>query len=215
MLARGLPGFQFVNNIPDFPKTLGNSATVAGVVRKRLRAPLELRLCLASFRGMMDFVFKPSLRLARDAPVAAQARSRCPPSRRDIRRGQRACCRASVSRELRRQVDAVDPASIRTREVPRWPANAAANIENPAVLRKCNPLSLLTSGGQAPRMEMLDRSRDFRGELLRIMSQFSQCGVDPRKHARSRPMRLNIRRPFSHGVLSRSIQRNYAQLAFI
>src|SRR5262249_14148530 len=65
MLARGLPGFQYVNNITDFPKALGNSATIAGVVRKRLRAPLELRLCLASFRGMMDFVFKPSLRLAR------------------------------------------------------------------------------------------------------------------------------------------------------
>src|SRR4029453_12954358 len=78
----------------------------------------------------------------------------------------------------------------------------AANIENPAVLRKCNPLSLLASGGQAPRMEMLDRSKDFWVEFLRIMSQFSQCGVDPRKHARSRPMRLNIRRPFSHGVLS-------------
>ena len=51
MLARGLPGVQYVNNITDFPKALGNSA--AGVVRKRLRAPLELRLCLASFRGMI------------------------------------------------------------------------------------------------------------------------------------------------------------------
>jgi len=69
MLARRLPGFQYVNNITDFPKALGNSATIAGVVRKRLRAPLELRLCLASFRGMMDFVFKPSLRLARDVTV--------------------------------------------------------------------------------------------------------------------------------------------------
>ena len=69
MLARGLPGFQYVNTITDFPKALGNSATIAGVVRKRLRAPLELRLCLASFRGMMDFVFKPSLRLARDVTV--------------------------------------------------------------------------------------------------------------------------------------------------
>src|SRR6266487_4440758 len=36
MLARGLPGFQYVNNITDFPKALGNSATIAGVVRKRL-----------------------------------------------------------------------------------------------------------------------------------------------------------------------------------
>jgi hypothetical protein len=62
-------------------------------------------------------------------------------------------------------------------------------------------------------MEMLDSRKDFSGELLRIMSQLSQRGVDPRKHARSRPMRLNIRRPFSHGVLSRSIQRNYAHLA--
>src|SRR5262249_57477859 len=71
MLARGLPGFQYVNNITDFPKALGNSATVAGVVRKRVRAPLELRLCLGSFRGMMDFVFKPSLRLVRDVTVCA------------------------------------------------------------------------------------------------------------------------------------------------
>src|SRR6516164_3527094 len=54
-------------------------------------------------------------------------------------------------------------------------------------------------------MEMLDRSKDFWVEFLRIMSQFSQCGVDPRKHARSRPMRLNIRRPFGHGVLSRRL----------
>src|SRR5262249_52645461 len=96
---------------------------------------------------------------------------------------------------------------------PRPPANAAANIENPAFLRKCNPLSLLASGGQASRMEMLDSRKDFRGQNLWVLSQFSQCGVDPRKHPRSRPMRLNIRRPFSHGVLSRSIQRNYAHLA--
>jgi hypothetical protein len=33
------------------------------------RAPLELRLCLASFRGMMDFVFKPPLHLARHVTV--------------------------------------------------------------------------------------------------------------------------------------------------
>jgi hypothetical protein len=64
-------------------------------------------------------------------------------------------------------------------------------------------------------MEMLDRSKDFRGELLPIMSQFSQCGVEPRKHAGSRPMRLNIRRPFGHDVLSRSIQRNYVHLAIL
>jgi hypothetical protein len=50
-------------------------------------------------------------------------------------------------------------------------------------------------------MEMLDRSKDFSGELLRIMSQLSQRGVDPRKHAGSRPVRLNIRRPFSHGAV--------------
>ena len=49
-------------------------------------------------------------------------------------------------------------------------------------------------------MKMLEGSKDFRVEILRIMPQFSQCGVDPRKHARSRPMRLNVRRPFSHGV---------------
>ena len=39
------------------------------------------------------------------------------------------------------------------------------------------------------------------GVRLWVLSQFSQCGVDPRKHPRSRPMRLNIRRPFSHGAL--------------
>ena len=62
-------------------------------------------------------------------------------------------------------------------------------------------------------MEMLDSRKDFRGQNLWVLSQFSQCGVDPRKHARSRPMRLNIRRPFGHGTLSRSIQRNYVTLA--
>jgi hypothetical protein len=56
---------------------------------------------------------------------------------------------------------------------------------------------------------MLDRGKDFRAQVLWVMSQLGQHGVDPRKHARSRPMRLNIRRPFSHGALSRSIQRNY------
>src|SRR5262249_14147052 len=61
--------------------------------------------------------------------------------------------------QLGRQVDAVDPASITVREVPRRPANAAANIENPAILRKCNPLSQLASGGQAPRMKMLEGSK--------------------------------------------------------
>ena len=33
------------------------------------RAPLELRLCLASSHGIMDFVFNPPLRLARDVTV--------------------------------------------------------------------------------------------------------------------------------------------------
>ena len=33
MLARGLPGFQYINNITGCPKALGNSATIAGVVR--------------------------------------------------------------------------------------------------------------------------------------------------------------------------------------
>jgi len=53
-------------------------------------------------------------------------------------------------------------------------------------------------------MKMLEGSKDFRAQILRVMSQFSQCGVDPRKHARSRPMRWNVLGPFSHGVLSRS-----------
>src|SRR5262249_14864138 len=59
-----------------------NTSTISPVVQRRLvirppsralsaasTAPLELRLCLASFRGMMDFVFKPPLRLAREVAV--------------------------------------------------------------------------------------------------------------------------------------------------
>src|SRR5262249_53563712 len=59
-----------------------NTSTISPVAQRRLvirppsralsaasTAPLELRLCLASFRGMMDFVFKPPLRLARDVTV--------------------------------------------------------------------------------------------------------------------------------------------------
>src|SRR5438128_10276637 len=82
------------------------------------------------------------------------------------------------------------------------PARATANIENAAVLRNCNPVSLTASGGQTPRMKMLEGSKDFRAQILRVVSQFSQRRVDPRKHARSRPMRLNVLGPFSHGVLS-------------
>src|SRR6516164_5742651 len=51
---------------------------------------------------------------------------------------------------------------------------------------------------QAPRMKMLEGRKDFRTQVPRVVPQFSQRGVDPRKHARSRPMRLNIRRPFGH-----------------
>ena len=69
MMARGLPGFQYVNNITDCPKALGNSATIAGVVRKRSTRSAGTSIMVASFRGMMDFVFKPSLRLARDVTV--------------------------------------------------------------------------------------------------------------------------------------------------
>jgi hypothetical protein len=53
---------------------------------------------------------------------------------------------------------------------------------------------------------MLKRSKDFRVQILWVVSQLSQRGVDPRKHARSSPMRLNIRRPFSHGGLPRPIE---------
>jgi hypothetical protein len=51
-------------------------------------------------------------------------------------------------------------------------------------------------------MQMLDGSKDFRVEILWIVPELSQRGVNPRKHARSRPMGLNIRW-FSHGVFSR------------
>src|SRR5258708_37073891 len=100
-----------------------------------------------------------------------------------------------------RRVVAGAPPPTRMGEIPPGPADATANIEDPAVLRKCNPVSLTASGGQAPRMKMLEGSKDFRVQVLRVVSQFSQRGVDPRKHARSRPMRLNVLGPFSHGVL--------------
>jgi hypothetical protein len=48
-------------------------------------------------------------------------------------------------------------------------------------------------------MQMLKRSKDFRIQILWVVSQFGQRGVDPHKHARS-----NIHW-FSHGVLSRSM----------
>jgi hypothetical protein len=54
-------------------------------------------------------------------------------------------------------------------------------------------------------MKMLDGSKDFRVQILWIVPQLSQRGVDPRKHPRSRPMRLNIRRPFSHSLVSRRL----------
>jgi hypothetical protein len=42
-------------------------------------------------------------------------------------------------------------------------------------------------------MEMLKSSKDFRIQFLWVVSQIGQRGVDPRKHARSRPMSLNVR----------------------
>ena len=91
------------------------------------------------------------------------------------------------------------------REVSRRPTDSTANIEYATLLRKRDPLSLIACGGQAARMEMLDGSKDFRVQILWIVPQLSQRGVDPRKHPRSRPMRLNIRRPFSHGLVSRRL----------
>jgi hypothetical protein len=49
-------------------------------------------------------------------------------------------------------------------------------------------------------MEMLKGSKDFRVQVLWVVSQFSQRGVDPRKYAGSRPVRLNVLGPFSHGA---------------
>ena len=90
----------------------------------------------------------------------------------------------------------LDAAAICMREVARRPADAATDIENPAVLRRCNPHGLIAGGGRAARVKMLDGGKDFRSEVLRIMSRFSECGVNPRKHTSPRPMRLNIHRQF-------------------
>jgi hypothetical protein len=78
-------------------------------------------------------------------------------------------------------------------EVSRRPADATANIKNAALVCKCDPLNLIACGGEAPRMEMLKTSKDFRIQFLWVVSQISQRAVDPRKHARSRPMGLNVR----------------------
>ena len=60
-------------------------------------------------------------------------------------------------------------------------------------------------------MKMLDGSKDFRVQVLRDVSQFSERGVDPRKYARSCPMRLNVLGPFSHdGHLVRLNERSSA-----
>jgi hypothetical protein len=47
----------------------------------------------------------------------------------------------------------------------------------------------LASGGDAARMEMLDSSENFRAQILWVVSDLGQSGVDPRKDARSCPMR--------------------------
>jgi hypothetical protein len=41
------------------------------------------------------------------------------------------------------------------------PPDAAADIENPAALRKCNPLSLIAGRRQTARMQMLDGRKGF------------------------------------------------------
>jgi len=41
------------------------------------------------------------------------------------------------------------------------PADAAADIETPAALRKCNPLSLIAGRRQTARMQMLDGRKGF------------------------------------------------------
>ena len=55
---------------------------------------------------------------------------------------------------------------------------------------------------------MLEGSKGFRAQILRVVSQFSQRGLDPRKHARSRPMRLNVLGPFSHGAFVWAVTMN-------
>jgi hypothetical protein len=71
---------------------------------------------------------------------------------------------------FRPEVDAVDPAAIRMREVPRRPADAPANIEIATVLSNRDPLSLIARGGRATRMQMLKRAR---------ISGFEFCGSCP------------------------------------
>jgi hypothetical protein len=47
---------------------------------------------------------------------------------------------------------------------------------------------------------MLKRSKDFRIQILWVLSQLGQRGINPGKHTRSGPMRLNVLGPFSHGA---------------
>ena len=93
----------------------------------------------------------------------------------------------------------------------RWPRQLlrAPQVDHRQVGRlvgQRNPLLALTNA------EKQARWRERRNALARTnpevaeqaLLQAGQRGVDPRKHARSRPMGLNIRW-FSHGVLSRSM----------
>ena len=45
---------------------------------------------------------------------------------------------------------------------------------------------------------MLDTRENFWIDFLRVVTHFSEHGVDPRKHANPRPMGLNICCGFSH-----------------
>ena len=64
--------------------------------------------------------------------------------------------RSSGLDQLRREIYAVYPAAVLMSEVARRAADTTADIENSATLRKCDPLCLIASGGQAAGMEMLD-----------------------------------------------------------
>jgi hypothetical protein len=58
--------------------------------------------------------------------------------------------------QLRRQVYAVHSAAIPVREVARRSTQAAADIEDAAILSQRNPLSLVARGRQSSSVEVLD-----------------------------------------------------------
>ena len=55
---------------------------------------------------------------------------------------------------------------------------------------------------------MRESSKDFGIQVMWVVSEFRQRGINPGKHTRSGPMRSNVLGPFSHGAFVRAVTMN-------